>query len=355
MHQELEKLYNKLGAELPSFRIDGQISEEGFNRYRDILRDMRVDGERFDAGETAFLARELLFVKAQEITRYYEALRASLFIPLSNEVESVASSFSVTIWTQVGSAKVVENYGTDFPRSDAYIEEVSWPIKSLGNSYGVSVMDLRRSARYKKDIPSRRAATARQAHETLADTILSLGHTVYGLGGFIKNANVPVATAGTTPGFTGGWTTAKATDAGRATILADLRWLELQVTTQSKDNHKPDTILFDSTSWSTLTTTPAHSYNPQVTLLQAFLNSSQYVKNADKWSKLDLADTQGDGARGVVYSRNKEYLAGEIPQPFEQFAPQQQNLELVTPCHSRIAGTAWYQPLSGLYFENHNT
>jgi hypothetical protein len=354
MHPELERLLNQLAGEHPTWRIDGEAARRSFDVHMQILQNSIIgDGTRFDAGESALLARQLLYIKSQEVQKYLANTQARSFVPVSNEVDPAAETFSCQIWTQMGMAKIVANYGEDFPRTDVYTEEVSWPVKSLGNSYGYSIMDLRRSSRVGgTPLSARRANAARTAHEILVDKIAALGNTTYGLGGFAKGANVPIATGGSTTGFTGSWVTNAVSNP--SLVLADLRWLEQQVYVQSKGVHRPDTMLFSSADWTTLTTHAFSGYDPR-NILKVFLDSATYIKNVDQWHYLDLADAQNDGPRGCVYNRNSQYLTLEIPQEFEQFAIQQKGLEFEVPCHSRIGGVVWWYPLSGLFFDNQHT
>ena len=44
----------------------------------------------------------------------------------------------------------------------------------------------------------------------------------------------------------------------------------------------------------------------------------------------------------------EEVVTLEIPQEFEQFAPQVEGMEYQIPCHARIGGVAWYYPLAAV-------
>jgi hypothetical protein len=53
----------------------------------------------------------------------------------------------------------------------------------------------------------------------------------------------------------------------------------------------------------------------------------------------------------VAYLRNPEVLELEIPQDFEQFAPERRNLEFIVNCHARCGGVLVYQPLAMAYMD----
>ena len=61
----------------------------------------------------------------------------------------------------------------------------------------------------------------------------------------------------------------------------------------------------------------------------------------------ELKDLGGAGVdKAIVYRRDPEALTLEVPQDFEQFAPQEKGLAFEIPCHSRIGGVILYYPIS---------
>jgi hypothetical protein len=85
--------------------------------------------------------------------------------------------------------------------------------------------------------------------------------------------------------------------------------------------------------------------------MRAFLNSNPFIRNIDQWHKLNEADAAGTGPRVVAYLRNPEVLELEIPQDFEQFAPERRNLEFIVNCHARCGGVLVYQPLAMAFMD----
>jgi len=90
---------------------------------------------------------------------------------------------------------------------------------------------------------------------------------------------------------------------------------------------------------------------PNMSVLQAFLQTNPYVKNVDQWHKLDLADAAGTGPRAVCYQRTNEVCEMDIPVMFETFAPQFKGLSMITPCHARMGGVVFYYPLGAAYMD----
>ena len=79
--------------------------------------------------------------------------------------------------------------------------------------------------------------------------------------------------------------------------------------------------------------------------MKSFLANNPYIKGIDSWKKLDT-----DG-RIVAYKRAPEICELQIPQEFEQFAPQPRNMEFVINCHAKFAGVSIYYPLAVAYMD----
>lgn len=298
-------------------------------------------GERMDARETAHLAKQLEHVKARTYDVKYPAMKARRFIPVSNATPSGAETITYRQWDQYGMAKVVSNYADDLPRVDVVAKEFTSKVKSLGDAYGYSVQDLRRSAMAGSQLDTKRAQAARRAIESAIDEIAAFGLAGGGLTGFANNANVPVVSPAN-----GSWTSASAP----LDILEDMNKLVQSIVTATKEVHIPDTLLLPSNRFSIISQMFMSADNNK-TVLRAFLDNNPYIRNVDQWHKLDEADAGGTGPRMVAYLRNPEILELEIPQEFEQFPPERRNLAFIIDCHARIGGVSMYYPLGVAYMD----
>ena len=136
-----------------------------------------------------------------------------------------------------------------------------------------------------------------------------------------------------------------------ANILADMHLVANTVVNQSKGVELPDTLLHPRSRYLYVASTPWSTGNDGRTILEIFLQQSQYIKNVDWLNELETAAV-GGGARMVAYRRDIEALSLEIPQDFEQFDPQARNLEFVVPCHQRVGGVIVYYPLSAAFADD---
>jgi hypothetical protein len=88
-----------------------------------------------------------------------------------------------------------------------------------------------------------------------------------------------------------------------------------------------------------------------LTVAQWFIQNNPHISNMDQWIKLSLADAAGTGPRNICYRRDANAVFMEIPQEFEQFAPQLEGMQYTINCHMRFGGTVFTYPLSAIYMD----
>lgn len=302
-------------------------------------------GLHLDAGETAFLSRDLEAVKARTYDVQYAALKARQFIPTSNDVDSAAETITYRVWDEYGMAEVIANYADDLPLADVSVREETTPVRSLGKGYQYSIQDIRRSAMAARNgnnasLDQKRAMAARTAVERAIDRIAAVGDADAGLPGFLNNANVPNVVLPN-----GGWASATS-----AQIIEDLNFMAQQIVSATLEVHEPDTLLLDTDSYAIIAQKPVAVDN-QTTVLRSFLENNPYIKNIDQWTRLNTAGPSST-PRIVMYQRDPMVLELEVPQEFEQFPPQAKNLAFQIPCHARVGGTVIRYPLAIAYADN---
>lgn len=297
-----------------------------------------------DANESVFFARELEFVKTKSYDKKYAELKARTLIPVSNEAEAWADAIVYESYDQTGAAKMIAGYSDDLPRADVSGKEFIHPVKSLGCSYGYNVMEIRKSMARGKSLPQRKANAAKRAILEAENKLAFLGDAKTGLNGFLNHPNIPDVTIpadGT--GSTKTWSTKTP-----AQILRDMHLVANTVVSQSKGVEIPDTLLLPLDSFLYVSSTPWSTSNDGRTILEIFLQQSNYIKQVDWLNELSTAGV-GSTKRMVAYRRDPEALTMEIPQDFEQFDPEARNLEFVVNCHSRFGGVLVYYPLSAVF------
>ena len=96
-----------------------------------------------DAGETLFFERELENRKAQTYDVIRAPLKAFELIPVSSTAGAGAESIVYEQYDATGVAKMIANYADDLPRADVKGKEFVAKVKSVGNSYGYSLQEIR--------------------------------------------------------------------------------------------------------------------------------------------------------------------------------------------------------------------
>ncbi len=364
MHTLLTSLINELNASKairqdgPASVLDPRLSGADLAaRFDAYSRQFAgcFDVTRGDANEAATLARQLLAINAKEVTNLYTKLKAVQFIPVDGSLASGADSYTTAVYSEVGTADIVTNYGNGFPASEVSVSEVIKPLRSIGNSYHYTVQDLRAAAMSGRPLEQRRASVARLVHDRKIERLAAWGSTVYGLPGMLTNStvNLMLKSGGVGPDLTGSWETASA-----AHIFADLNAIVSQVSVQSQGLFEGNTMILPLAAYEVAASTAYSTLNGE-SVLSVFMKSNPHIRNVDSWAMCDNFDENGASpisnstkTRAVCYDRNANVLDQKISQAFEQFAPQQVHMQFNVDCHSRHGGTVVYYPIAMVYADD---
>lgn len=287
---------------------------------------------RLDAAETAFFERELMHIYAQTYDVRYPELKARMFIPVSTQAGAGASSVNYRQFNRVGKAKVIAHNGKDLPRVDVLGKEFIRPVRTLGDSYGYTLIELREAAMAGRALNPMRATAARRAHEELLDQIACFGSTDDGIvDGFLNNTSIPASNS----------------PAAFETLTADQVIAQVsqsfeRIQAATLGVEKPNALLFPETTFAYLATTPRSTVS-DTTILEFIRRSFPGIGTIEPWYRLEDAGA-GATKRMVLYNLSPDKLQQEIASEFEQLPVQAEGLEFEVPCISRTAGTAIYYP-----------
>jgi hypothetical protein len=297
--------------------------------------------DRLDAAESAFLQRQLEYIKPGLMEVKYPEFLARQFLPVNSQAGDGVDTIIAQVSDSVGEAKLISDYGKDFPRADTFTREYPVKIRDIGVSYGWSLREIRAAARAGVALTDRKARAARKAVEKQIDEIACFGHSDAGLKGFLNHSDVDDDDAGN-----GDWANASVDD-----ILADVN--EGPETVAANTNGvwgKNLTLLLPDAKYMLLAQRRLSDSN--LTLLQFIMQTNPFIKAIAPWYKLKNAGAGGAKDRMVFYERTPEVLELEIPFEFEQFEAQQQGLEFVVPCRAATAGLNLHHPQAVLYRDN---
>lgn len=306
--------------------------------------DAAIQG-KMDAAESAYIARQLEFMRAGVMEVLYPELKGAKLIPIDTNVDPGAASYTYQVSDTIGKALVTSDLSTEPPRADVKGSESNQVIRSVIIAYGYSLQEARAAMFAKTPLIPRRAMAARDIMERTIDNIWFLGDDVMGLKGILNQSSTTTYTVPAGAAASKAWE-----DKTPDEVVADMNGAVNKVVSDSKEVHQPDTMLLPLSSY-TYISTKRMGDGDSSTILQHFLKNSPYVKTVEATHKLESHATAWTGKRGMCYRKDPNYVAGLLPQPFEQLPPQATAYELITPCHARVGGVVVYQPKSICYFD----
>lgn len=309
-----------------------------------------VPSMNFDDAEAAsvFFARELDYVKAQSYDVEYPEFSALSLFPVSSEVDAGAETVTYYSYDKVGLAKIISNYATDLPRADVKGKPTTAIIKSIGDSYGYSIQEMRASRLAGKSLDTRKAESARYQIDYLNNKIAWNGDAETGLKGVLSEDNdVPRYVLASGASGKTAWATKTADE-----ILADITGMLKQMAVITKKVEKPDTLALSADAYIEIQNKRIEG--TATTLLKYIQDNLPDIKNIVSCSELDAdsVDTnpyanETDGqAVAILFKNDSRKLTIENPLPFMQYPIQTQGLEVVVPCEARTAGAIIYYPMS---------
>lgn len=304
-----------------------------------------------DASDASvFFARELDYVKSQSYDVEYPEFTALKLFPVSSEVSPGAETITYYSYDKTGMAKIISNYATDLPRADVKGKPTTATIKSIGDSYGYSIQEMRASAMAGKSLDARKAESARYQIDYLNNKIAWNGDAETGLRGVLsKDNDVPLYVPAN-----GAKGSAKWADKTEDEILADITGMLKQIARTTKKVEKPDTLALPSEAYIEIQNRRIEG--TATTVLKYIQDNLTDIKNIVSCPELDpdsvdtnpyAAESDGKGAM-LLFKNDPRKFTIENPLSFMQYPVQPEGLEMVVPCEARTAGAIIYYPLSML-------
>jgi hypothetical protein len=318
----------------------------------DALRHSNLLGSdmRFDSAEDAslFFARELDYIKAQTYDVLYPEFTAVSLFPQSSEIDPGAETATYYSYDKSGFAKIIQNYATDLPRVDTHGKPTTVPVKSIGDSYGYSVQEMRASRFAGKSLDVRRGDAAKYAIDRKHNELAWFGDDDTGIVGVLSLSNdVPVFTLPTN----GAGTSTKFKDKTPEEILADFSALQSFTVNLTKGVERPNVFALATEPYLYLATTPRSGQSDK-TLLAWILENSPFLSDIVMAPELSgdsgLPSPYSGTDVGFLFTKDPKKLTIETPLPFYQHPIQPKGLEFEVPCEARTAGAIIYYPLSAL-------
>ena len=302
------------------------------------MKDKEQEFTHLDDGESVHFLRQLEHVKTKTFDKKFTNLKQREIIPVSFEADAADEVITYEQFDQVGMARIVRDYATDFRSSDVKGKEFTARVRSFGDAYQYSVQEARAAAKTGRPLIQRKANASKRAIMQLENRVAYFGDADHGLQGFFDNPNVPVVVlpnAGPWSGLT------------PDQILQNLSAVANNPIRVSNGVETPNVLLLPLDEFTEISDRPRSSTS-DTTILEFFLKSNPFI-NQVMWLE-ELKDGGGtDVKRMIAYNRDPDSLTLEIPQDFEQFPVQEKGLAFKVPTHERCAGVLFYYPLSATY------
>ena len=289
----------------------------------------------FNQDASVFLARELDYVKGKVYEKKFPEMMGLVLVPISTDTPEWAETVVTKSFDAVGMAKVISNYADDLPRADVEAKETTVRVKTIGDSYGYNVNELRASQALGAELPTRKANAARRAIEIKQNRIALLGDADHGLYGLMNHPNI-----GTTSGLHGDWANSATT---ALQVIEDIDTLIQAVQLQSLGTHRVNRVALPSIAMAAA----QRKYVAETGGKSALQIAKENHPGVEFMSVAEFNDLTGAGVTSTVVGEfSVDNASYEAVMPFNQLPAQARNLELVVPCLARTAGVSVYYPLA---------
>lgn len=286
-----------------------------------------------------WLAQQLTYIKSQTYDRLYPAMNADRLVPDATDVPEWVENVTIRMFDMVGMAKIVSNYADDLPRADVTGAGKTVEVKTIGDSYGYNVNELRASRATGMGLDQRKADAARRAVDLKIASIKLKGDIDFGLYGLFTHPNIPefvFPNPGDWSGLTG------------TQIYANLVAMVSAYITQNLGVHTANYLELATKAYVAATTQFVTGPGGlPISALGLFQSNYPGITVENIWE----CTGAGQGAHtgedvALLYERNIMNLSHEYVMPFSQLPPEARNLEIVIDCLARSAGVSVYYPLA---------
>ena len=307
-------------------------------------------GLRLDAADNAgiFFAKQLAYVKSKAYDKEFPELTGLKLFPQTSEVDEGAMYMEYYSYEPVGFADIIANYASDLPRVDVKGTPHRAEIVGIGNSYGYNVQELRACRRNAllgtmKPLDAARAEAARRAYDIKINHLIWHGDEKTGIIGVLSSGNnIPVYTLTNGAGGKADWASKTADE-----IAADVAGMLNYIDTLTQGVEHPDSWAMPNDLYTSLNLRRIDGTGESV--LSYIKNHTPQIVNWEAAGELSKSNTDYNSTGkniGLLYTKDAEKMAHEVPLAFLQHAPQERNLEMVINCEGRDAGMVIPYPLS---------
>jgi hypothetical protein len=291
--------------------LRGDAQNIGVHRTTDAPKTLgRADnfGPHLDASDAYFLRQELEFMLNREITTEYPEKKARRVFPINTQ-GGWAQEISYTAYDRVGRARIV-TCANDWPRvSLGGVCKWTSPVVNIGSGFEICFEDIQAARYANKPLESRLMGAVREAIMEEENRLVWYGDSASALLGIANNPYIPrqVAAFPIDCTSTADQILKVLHTAANYAIVATLG-----------AGQPPDTMLLPISIWTYLSSTYLNTGNSSnVTILQAFLQTNQFISKIDWIPELE---TLGVGGTRAIFFYHSDPRSIEIRLPVDFLA-----------------------------------
>lgn len=323
-----------------------------------------LDGlARIDANLNIFSARALEQIRAQLFSRKYPAFKGRRFVPVKNDIDLGAQSYTYQTIDEAGEALPVSPKGDDAPEVELKgLAEDNHKMRGIELAYSWTLDELR-AAQYAGrgafsagvDMLQRKAGAARRGIERFIDKNMLIGGTILGAThqGLFTLSGGQAPTTYTVQNTT--WE-----DETPDEIAQDLAGIVTQIVTDTLETEMPNAMILPVSS-NRLICDRRMGDGSNVTIKAYFLgaqateggisqiDTSLYLEAFNASTKVGVSGRAVK--RMVAYVRDNEHVEALVNE-FEQLPPEFRATKTTTVCRARVGGVASYFPKAVAYGDN---
>tara|TARA_R110000796_G_scaffold40420_3_gene100052 strand:- start:11172 stop:12269 length:1098 start_codon:yes stop_codon:yes gene_type:complete len=311
--------------------------------------------------EGVFFMRQLEHIQAQSYDVLYPELKGRTLFALNTEGGEGIQTITYRAYDKRGETAIIAGKATDLPRGDISGQEFSISVRTLGNAFGYSRMEIASAKVTGMPLEARKAEATRKSYEEKVNQLIFFGSPANNLHGFFDGpANAPALTCTRTS------VAASAADATKYAwayktpdeIIADLSSATTKMFDDTLQIFRPDRIIMSVASKKILQNTP-RSIHSDVSILNWFLANNDFINSADQIvdvnevkgiypSRASIGnafDPTGGSYEGFsVVSSGEDNMRVREPFPYMHLPVQLKGLEFEINCYGRFAGLEMVRP-----------
>jgi hypothetical protein len=297
---------------------------------------------RLDKAESAFFARETEYVMTRTFDAKPPELKGLLLVPHARGLPLGITAITYRRYFEAGESKVIADYAEDYPRVDVYGEEYTAKVFDIGDSFGYSIREIRKSIQSGKHLDQRRALAARRSNERKLNKITLLSSRECSTFGLLDYPGITEATL--LADGAGGSASWRNKDADQ--ILRDITDLLNAVIHPTNGIEVPDTLLLPLKVFTDLTTRRLGT--TEISLLKYIRDNFPQITKIDWLNELSGMGVGGTN-RVFIGKIDSDHCENQIVTYFEQLDTEHKGGTYTIPCQSSTAGVIVYYPQAFAY------